>query len=226
MSEQTSGAAPGAPAGALARLCAAGDEFAARGDAFGGTGNLSVRAGDRVWITPTSRPIRGLTPDQLACVDLDGAVHGTAQPSKEYPFHLAAYRARPDAGALVHLHAPHTVAVSCLAALDPEEPLPPITPYYMMRVAPLGVIPYFRPGSEGLADAVGEAARTHDCLLLRNHGSICLGVTLAEAAERAIELEETARLYFLLRGEDVRRLTAGELDELRRAFPRAAARGR
>lgn len=213
-------------ADALARLCAAGDEFAARGDAFGGTGNLSVRAGDRVWITPTGAPVRGLAPDQLACVGLDGTVHGAARPSKEYPFHLAAYRARPDAGALVHLHAPHTVAVACLAALDPAEPLPPITPYYVMRVAPLGVVPYFRPGSDGLADAVGAAARGHDCLLLRNHGSICLGATMAEAAERAIELEETARLYLLLRGEHVRRLTAGEVDALRRAFPRAGARGR
>jgi len=220
VSEHTNGPVPADAADALEQLCATGDELSARGDAFGGTGNLSVRAGGRVWITPTGTPIKGLTPDRLACVELDGTVHGAVRPSKEYPFHLAAYRARPDAGALVHLHAPYSVAVSCLASLDPAEPLPPITPYYVMRVAPLGVVPYFRPGSEGLATAVGEAAHDHDCLLLRNHGSICLGATMGEAAERAIELEETARLYFVLRGGDVRRLTNDEVDELRRAFAR------
>lgn len=201
----------------LQALCDAGADFFARGDAFGGTGNLSLRQGDRVWITPTGSQLGRLTPDRLAEIDLEGRSAGAAKPSKEFPFHLAIYRARPDVAAIVHLHAPHTVALSCLAELE-GEPLPPLTPYYLMRVAPLGVVPYFRPGSDELAGAVGEAIGTHDNLLLRNHGSICTGATLAEAVDRALELEETARLFFLLQGHRTRRLTDAEVEELRRVF--------
>lgn len=202
----------------LRQLCDAGEVFYARGDAFGGTGNLSARVDGEVWITPTGQPLRGLVPDRLARMDGEGRPLNGNRPSKEYPFHLAVYQRRPDVSAIVHLHAPHSVAVACLASLDPAEPLPPITPYYIMRVAPLGIVPYFRPGSDQLAGAVGEAAAHHNCLLLRNHGSLCTGSTLAEAVDRAVELEETARLYFLLRGEPVKRLTPAEVEELRQAF--------
>jgi ribulose-5-phosphate 4-epimerase/fuculose-1-phosphate aldolase len=204
----------------LEQLCVAGADFYARGDAFGGTGNVSVREGDRIWITPTGSQLKGLTPGSLARIDLEGHAAGEARPSKEYPFHLAIYRVRPDVNAVVHLHAPHTVAVSCLADLDPEEPLPPLTPYYVMRVAPLGIVPYFRPGSEELAAAVGEKARSHDCLLLRNHGSISVGATLGEAVDRMLELEESARLHFLLHGHETQRLTTEEIAELRTVFVR------
>jgi ribulose-5-phosphate 4-epimerase/fuculose-1-phosphate aldolase len=213
----------------LRQLCDAGDDFYARGDAFGGTGNLSVRVGEEVWITPTGQPLRGLALDRLARIDGEGRPLNGSRPSKEYPFHLAIYQRRPDVRAIVHLHAPHSVAVACLASLDPAEPLPPITPYYIMRVAPLGIVPYFRPGSEQLAGAVGEAVAEHNCLLLRNHGSICTGSTLAEAVDRALELEETARLYFLLRGEPLKRLTPDEIGELRRVFltePASTVHGR
>ncbi|HUE96796.1 MAG TPA: class II aldolase/adducin family protein [Longimicrobiaceae bacterium] len=204
----------------LARLCEIGDQLYARGDAFGATGNLSVRVDDEVWITPTGRSLQGLGPDRLARIDLEGGTLGENRPSKEYPFHLACYRARSDVRAIVHLHAPHTVAVSCLAALDPVEPIPALTPYYVMRVAPLAVVPYHRPGSEHLAAAVGEAVLEHDCMLLRNHGSICTGRNVGEALDRAIELEETARLFLLLRNHDVRHLSPAEVAELRRVFPR------
>jgi ribulose-5-phosphate 4-epimerase/fuculose-1-phosphate aldolase len=204
--------------GPLEQLCEAADDFYRRGDAFGATGNLSVRVEEAVWITPTGRPLKGLRPAALACVGLDGAVRGENRPSKEVPFHLAVYRARADVRAIVHLHAPHTVALSCLEGLDPEEPLPPLTPYYLMRVAPLAVVPYFRPGSPALADAIGAAARTHDCLLLRNHGLVCTGTRFPEAVDRAVELEETARLFFLLRGERTRTLTPDEVAELRSVF--------
>lgn len=204
----------------LQKLCDAGEEFYARGDAFGGTGNLSVREREEVWITPTGRQLKGLTPDELARIDLDGNVKGDNRPSKEYPFHLAIYKERPEVNAIVHLHSPYSVAVSCLADLDPGEPLPVITPYYIMRVAPLGLVPYVRPGSEALAGEVAALAKDHNCLLLRNHGSICMGETFAEAMDRAIELEETARLRFILRDEPLRRLTDDEVEELRRVFVR------
>jgi ribulose-5-phosphate 4-epimerase/fuculose-1-phosphate aldolase len=87
-----------------------------------------------------------------------------------------------------------------------------------MRVAPLAIVPYYRPGSPELAAAVAEAAPSHNCMLLRNHGLICAGRTIDEAVDRAEELEQTARLYFTLRGEQVRLLTGDEVAELKRAF--------
>ena len=201
---------------ALENLCEAAESFYGRGYAFGSTGNLSVRVGGRVWITPTGKSLKGLRPEQLACVSTDGESLNENRPSKEFPFHLAVYKQREDARAVVHLHTTYSVALSCLDSLDPEDPLPPLTPYYFMRVAPLAVLPYFRPGSEDLATAVGEAAARHDCMLLRNHGVVCAGSTLSEAVDRAEELEQTARLYFILRGERVRHLTFEEVEELKK----------
>ncbi|MEW5977480.1 MAG: class II aldolase/adducin family protein [Acidobacteriota bacterium] len=204
----------------LNRLCAAGTNFYDRGYAFGSTGNLSVRIGEHVWITPTGYSLRGLTAHSLSQIDLNGTRLNANAPSKEYPFHLAAYRHREDVNAIVHLHSTHSVALSCLASLNPQEPLPAITPYYFMRVAPLAVLPYLRPGSPELAHAVGQAAESHNCLLLRNHGLITLGTCLSEAIDRAEELEETARLRFLLRSESLSRLSTEQINELNEAFPR------
>src|SRR4051812_14684867 len=141
----------------LSRLCDMGASFYQRGYAFGSTGNLSIRDGDRIWISPTGRSLRDLRPEEFALVELDGAVRNHAKPSKEAPFHLAGYRAAGQrAGAIVHLHSTYSVALSCLK--DPTAALLPITPYFQMRVAPLAVVPYFRPGSPVLGDVVGKAA--------------------------------------------------------------------
>ena len=203
----------------LRAMCDAAASFFARGYAFGSTGNLSVRTGHEVWITPTGGSLRHIEPAELACIDMDGKPRNEAKPSKEYPFHLAAYRAAGErALAIVHLHSTWSVALSCLDTLDESNPLPAITPYYLMRVAPLAVLPYFRPGSTELADAVGAAAAAHDCMLLRNHGIICLGKSVSEAVDRAEELEETARLFFLLHGYTPRLLSAEQQEEIRRVF--------
>lgn len=202
----------------LEQLCEAADSFHRRGYAHGSTGNLSARVGDEVWITPTGKPLKNLKPKDLACLDAAGASRNDNRPSKEFPFHLAVYRQRAEARAIVHLHSFYSVALSCLESFDPEEPLPALTPYYFMRVAPLAVLPYFRPGSEELAAAVERAAGAHACMLLRNHGTICAGADVHEAVDRAEELEQTARLRFALRGEQVRHLTRDEVGELRKVF--------
>jgi len=205
----------------LELLCEIGASFFQRGYAFGSTGNLSIRTPDGIWITPTGRSLRNLRPEELACIDGEGRPLNAAKPSKEYPFHLAAYRAAGQrAAAIVHLHAPHAVALSCLDNLDERQPLPVITPYYLMRVAPVAVVPYLLPGSQELGRAIGGAARAHDTILLRNHGLVCLGRGMEEAVDRTDELEETVRLYFLLRGEKLRELTAGQQAEIARVFPR------
>lgn len=202
----------------LEELCETAESFYRRGYAFGSTGNISVRVGARAWITPTGKSLKGLSPEGLACVSLEGESLNENRPSKEFPFHLAVYNRREDVRAVVHLHTLYSVALSCLDSFDPENPPPPLTPYYFMRVAPLAVLPYFRPGSEGLAGAVGDAAARHNCMLLRNHGVVCAGSTLSEAVDRTEELEQTARLHFILRGERVRHLTPEEVAELKRAF--------
>lgn len=203
----------------LEQLCAVARSFHERGYAFGSTGNLSIRSGDQIWITPTGESLRDVTPDAMACIDQNGAPQNANKPSKEFPFHLAAYRAAGDrAQALVHLHSHYTVALSCLADLPDADPMPVITPYYLMRVSPLAVLPYFRPGSTDLAGAVEQAASRHDCILLRNHGSICLGATLNEAVDRTEELEETAKLFFTLRDRPLRALTDAECEDIRRTF--------
>jgi ribulose-5-phosphate 4-epimerase/fuculose-1-phosphate aldolase len=198
----------------LENLCEVADSFYQRGYAFGSTGNISVRLGEQVWITPTGKSLRGLKPDQLACIDVQGTSLNEAKPSKEFPFHLALYRQRPEVQAIVHLHTLYSVALSCLESFDAENPLPPLTPYYFMRVAPLAVIPYLRPGSQALADAVEAAAPAHNCMLLRNHGVICAGASLSEAVDRTEELEQTARLYFILRDEKVSYLTSNDIADL------------
>lgn len=203
----------------LEQLCAIGQSFVDRGYAHGSTGNLSVRVGDRIFVTPTGKSLAGLVPSVLAEVDLTGRTLNGNQPSKEAPFHLALYRQRPEARAIVHLHSTYSVAWSCLATLDPARPFPPLTPYYFMRVAPLGVVPYLRPGSEALARAIDEAAAAHHCLLLRNHGTVCSGAGLNEAVDRAEELEATARLALLLDGRPTVGLTAEDISDLERAFP-------
>jgi ribulose-5-phosphate 4-epimerase/fuculose-1-phosphate aldolase len=202
----------------LEHLCEVADSFYQRGYAFGSTGNLSVRVENEIWITPTGKSLQGLTQEQLACLDLEGKSLNENRPSKEFPFHLAVYQRRVEARAIVHLHSIYSVALSCLESFDAEEPLPPLTPYYFMRVAPLMVLPYFRPGSDELAEAVSRAAPSHHCMLLRNHGTICSGANLNEAVDRTEELEQTARLYFILRGEQVRHLTTSEMEDIKEVF--------
>ena len=186
-----------------------------RGYTYGTAGNISVRIGDRIVISPTSSSFGDLSRDGLAEVALDGASLAGPRPSKEVPFHLAAYRARPDAGAVVHLHSCYATALSCLEDLNTGDAMPVYTPYFAMRVPCLPVVDYAPPGDAALGPAVEAAAAMSPALLLRNHGSIAIGRTLKEAAALSEEIEEQARLYFLL-GSRGRVLTPLQLAELRR----------
>lgn len=207
-------------AGAREALCALGRSLYDRGLTHGSTGNLSVRSGDRFLLTPTGSSLGSLDPARLAVVDASGRhVDGDA-PTKEALLHLAMYRQRPADGAVVHLHSLHSVAVSVLADVDPADVLPPLTAYYAMRVGTLPLLPYFAPGDAALADAVGVAATRHHAVLLANHGPVVSGRTLAAAADAIEELEATARLWLLLRGERVRALTADQVADLARRYPR------
>jgi 3-dehydro-4-phosphotetronate decarboxylase len=186
-----------------------------RGYSFGTAGNLSVRIDERVLVSPTNSSFEDLTEDTLSVVDLSGKHLSGAAPSKETHFHIALYEQRPDARAVVHLHSTYATAVSCLPTADANDALPVFTPYFAMRIPCLPIVPYLRPGHPGLADAVRAAAKLSPAMLLKNHGPITSGKTLREASALAEELEEQAKLYFLLRGGVGEVLTPEQIDELR-----------
>ena len=188
-----------------------------RGYTFGTAGNISVLVGGRVIVSPTNSSFGDLAVEDLAEVDWDGQALPGPKPSKEVPFHLAAYRARPDARAVVHLHSCHATALSCLEELDLNDAVPVFTPYYAMRLPCLPVVDYYPPGDAALGPAVLAAAARSPALLLRNHGSITIGRSLAEAGGLAEEIEQQARLFFLL-GPRGRQLSPEQVAELRRRF--------
>jgi len=201
---------------AIARL---GQSMFDRRLTFGSSGNISVRTDEGWLMTPTNVALGRLDPGRLASLDSGGRHIGGDPPTKESFLHLAMYGERQSAKAVIHLHATHSVAVSCLADLDPEDVLPPITAYYVMRVGRLPLIPYFPPGDKALAESVGVRAAKHSAVLLANHGPVVAGPSLDAAAQAIEELEETARLYLLLEGRKTRWLTADQVEEIRNRYP-------
>ena len=196
-----------------------GESLFARGYGCGSSGNISVRLDYGFLLTPTNSCLGRLDPARIAKVDGQGRHVDGDKPSKEAFLHLAMYEERPDDRAVVHLHATDSVAVSCLDGLDPDDVLPPITAYYVMRVGRLPLVPYFRPGDEALAEAVRAYAKTHHAVLLANHGPVVAAKALDVAVYSAEELEETAKLYLMLKSERLRCLTQAQVAELREAFP-------
>ena len=190
-----------------------------RGLTAGSSGNLSVRFEDGWLMTPTGSTFRDLDPMKISLLDSKGNLLSGDPPTKESFLHMAIYRKRHQAGAVVHLHSTHSVAVSCLAEIDPENILPPITPYHVMKVGELPLIPYFPPGDLSLAKAVEEKAINHRGVMLANHGPVVSGRSLDDAVFAAEELEETAKLYLLLSGRKVKYLNDNQVEELTKRFP-------
>ncbi len=201
------------------RICELGQSIFERGLTAGSSGNLSARLREGGYlVTPTNSCLGELDPARLARLDPSGRHLSGDPPSKEAFLHRSIFQARPAAGAVVHLHSTHAVAVSCLRNLDAADCIPPLTPYFVMKVGRLPLVPYHRPGDPKLGEAVAALAGRHAAVLLANHGPVVSGADLDAAGYAAEELEETARLFLLLRGQDVRPLDAGQLEELRRAF--------
>lgn len=202
------------------KLCACGHSLFARGLTFGTSGNLSVRLPEGGWLmTPTNISLGDLDPASLSHLDENGRVVSGDAPTKEAFLHLSMYRKRPQCEAVVHLHSTHAVAVSCLCGLDASDCLPPLTAYYVMRIGRLPLIRYFPPGDQALAQEVEAMAPTHHAVLLANHGPVVSGTSLDAAMSATEELEETAKLFLLLRGEKTSPLTTAQVEELRQRFP-------
>ncbi|MDK3072264.1 aldolase [Sedimentitalea sp. JM2-8] len=200
-------------------IAALGKSLFDRGLTFGSAGNISLRLEDGWLMTPTGSSLGDLDPARISRLDRSGCHVSGDAPTKEAFLHMAMYDCRPAAGAIVHLHATHSVAVSCLQDIDPANVLPPLTAYYVMRIGTLPLIPYFAPGDMDLARAVREMASDHHAVLLANHGPVVAGRTLRDAIHATEELEETAKLFLALRGLKTRPLDPEQVADLRRRFP-------
>ncbi len=200
------------------RMAMHGKSLFDRGYTCGSSGNISVRLPDGILVTPTNSCLGRLDPDRIAKVDWDGNLLAGDKPSKEAFLHLSVYNVRESEQSIVHLHSTYSVAVSCLADIDPEDVLPAITAYYVMRVGKLPLVPYFAPGDESLAAAVESAAKHAHAVLLANHGPVVAGDSLDAAVYATEELEETAKLFLLLQGKATRFLSVEDCEELRARF--------
>ncbi len=200
-------------------ICRSGASLFNRGLTHGSTGNISVSLPDGGWLmTPTGSSLGTLDPARLSKLDATGRLVAGDKPTKEAFLHTSMYRERPKSGAVVHLHSTHSVAVSCLDGIDHASCLPPITAYFVMRIGTLPLVPYYPPGDDALAEAVAKLAGRHHAMLLANHGPVVAGTSLAAAQDAIEELEETARLFLMLRHEKVRALSPAQVAELQTRF--------
>jgi len=189
-----------------------------RGYAVGSAGNISVRLDDGFLITPTNSCLGFLDPARISKLDREGRHIAGDAPSKEIFLHSAFYETRPGTGAVVHLHSTNATALSCLSDTNPEDAIPPLTPYVVMRVGAVRLLPYFRPGDPAMGEAIRELHGRSAAVLLANHGTVVAAQSLEAAVFAAEELEETAKLVLLLSNRKHRLLTTDQVEDLRRVF--------
>ncbi|SHM16173.1 Ribulose-5-phosphate 4-epimerase/Fuculose-1-phosphate aldolase [Paracoccus solventivorans] len=196
-------------------LCELAASLFARGLTHGSTGNISARTADGgLLVSPTGTSFGRLDPARLARFDAAGRHIGGDRPTKEMPLHRAFYDTREGAGAVVHLHSCHSVALSALPVADPGDFLPPLTPYAVMQLGRVRLLPYFRPGDPAMGDAVRELDGRHAAVMLANHGPVVAGRSVEAACDAIEELEATARLALMLHGLPARGLTPAQVAEL------------
>ncbi|ARJ06825.1 class II aldolase [Cnuibacter physcomitrellae] len=196
-------------------IVAAARSLFGRSLTHGSTGNISVRVGDHILVTPTGSSLGAVQAEDLAVIDLQGRHVEGPKPSKEAFLHAAILRARPDDTAVIHTHSTHSAAVSCLADLDAADALPPLTAYFVMRIGRLPLLPYHAPGDPSLEQLAERTAVDHRAQLLSNHGPVVAGPSLQAALDGLEEIEETAKLFLLLQGYPVRPLSEKEAAALR-----------
>ena len=190
------------------QICLLAKSMFDRGLTGGSTGNISARTPDGgLLVSPTGTSFGRLDPARLSRFDPDGRLIDGDPPTKEMPLHSAFYDTRAQTGAVVHLHSCHSVAWSMMPDVDPENFLPPMTPYGIMKLGKVRLLPFFLPGDPAMGAAVRGLAGKRSAVMLANHGPVVAGKD-AEAACNAIEeLEDTARLAMMMRGFDARMLT-------------------
>ncbi|QOR70887.1 class II aldolase/adducin family protein [Ruania alkalisoli] len=206
--------APAAAPTQITELVHQAHRLASLGLSPGTSGNISVRVGSSLYLSATGSSMSTITEDDLAELSLDGEHLSGPRPTKEAPLHLAFYRKDPHTQAVVHLHSAHAVAASCLPPYSERSALPPITPYFVMRVGQTPLIPYAPPGSDEHAAQLDKRTFMFRAALLQNHGSIVAGHTIPQAAEAAIELETAAEVLLHLGAQNFTPLTDAQAHEL------------
>lgn len=190
-----------------------------RGLTGGASGNISARLpnGD-ILATPTGSSFGDLDPARLSRIDSQGRLRDGDNPTKEMLLHSAFYATRQPTGAVVHLHSTHSVALSMLPDVDPDNVLLPLTPYAVMRLGNVKLLPVYLPGDPAMGEAVRGLAGRRSAVLLANHGPVVAGKTLDAAVYAMEELEETAKLALLTRGLSPRLLSDAQVADIVERF--------
>ena len=198
------------------QICVLARSLFDRGLTHGSTGNISARTEDGgLLVSPTGTSFGRLDPGRLSRFNAKGMLISGDKPTKEMPLHSAFYDTRSTAGAVVHLHSCHSVALSMMPEVDADNFLPPLTPYAIMKLGKVKLLPFFLPGDPNMGDAVRGLAGKRSAIMLANHGPVVAGKDVEAACNAIEELEETAKLYGLLKGTGIRYLTPSEIAELK-----------
>ncbi len=203
-------------------ICRVGASLYARGYVHATAGNISVRTDEGFLITPTDACLGRLDPARLAAVDAGGVQTGGDRVSKTLALHRRIYAADPQARCVIHTHSTHLVALTLAGVWQADDIVPPITPYYVMKVGHVPLIPYHRPGDPAVGDevarriaAMAQAGTPIRAVMLDRLGPNVWHRSPDEASAVLEELEETARLWLKTRAEP---LTPTQIDELRTQF--------
>ena len=194
------------------QICELARSLYDRGLTHGSTGNISARTEDGgLLVSPTGSSFGRLDPGRLSRFDAAGTFLGGDKPTKEMPLHTAFYDTRSAAGAVVHLHCHHAVALSLMPDANEDNFLPPLTPYGIMKLGKVKLLPFFVPGDPAMGEAVRGLAGKRSAVMLANHGPVVSGKDVEAACTAIEELEDTARLAILMRGYDARMLTEEQI---------------
>ncbi len=196
-------------------ICLLAKSMFDRGLTSGSTGNISARTSDGgLLVSPTGTSFGRLDPARLSHFDRDGVLLDGDQPTKEMPLHRAFYTTRSTAGAVVHLHSCHSVALSMMPDVNEDNFLPPLTPYGIMKLGKVKLLPFFLPGDPAMGDAVKGLAGKRSAIMLANHGPVVAGKDVEAACNAIEELEDTARLAMMTRSFDARLLSVENVKAL------------
>jgi ribulose-5-phosphate 4-epimerase/fuculose-1-phosphate aldolase len=197
------------------QICLLAKSLFDRGLTGGSTGNISARTADGgLLVSPTGTSFGRLDPARLSHFDVNGTLIDGDPPTKEMPLHAAFYDTRSTAGAVVHLHSCHSVAWSMMPEVDPDNFLPPMTPYAIMKLGRVKLLPFYRPGDPAMGEAVRGLAGKRTAVMLANHGPVVAGKDVEAACNAIEELEDTARLAMLMRGIPAKMLSDAQVQDL------------
>lgn len=196
-------------------ICTLAKSMFDRGLTGGSTGNISARTPDGgLLVSPTGQSFGRLDPARLSRFDAQGTQISGDLPTKEMPLHSAFYETRSTAGAVVHLHSCHAVAWSMMPGVDADDFLPPMTPYAVMKLGRVKLLPFYLPGDPALGTALRGLVGKRSAVMLANHGPVVAGKDIEAACNAIEELEDSARLAMLMRGHDARMLTPDQVRAL------------